>query len=136
LPRQTTYVVKQGRVIRIGEDFGDKGVHSLCVADLKGNGQPYLVYSFTFGSGDTQTHIGALNCLAKDPTEIRADKALVLDPAHEWKVRNLDKKTVRVEGGGVSFGNLELVEKDGKAMLKILLPDDLPEMIKKKVSPR
>jgi hypothetical protein len=133
LPRQSTYVIKQGKAIPIGMDFGGDGVNSLCVADLKGDGQPFLVFSYAWGSGIHRSQIGALDCLAKEPKVITAAQSLVLDFTHDWSVRALDKKTVRVEGGGVSFGNLELMEKDGKATLRLQLPDDLPAKIRKNV---
>ena len=133
LPRQSAYVIKQGKAISIGRDFGGEGVNSLCVADLKGDGQPYLVFSYAWGSGEHRAMVGALDCRAKDPKEITATQAIYDDSKHDWSVRAIDTKTVRVEGGGVSFGVLELTEKNGKATLSLRLPDDLPANIRKNV---
>ena len=100
---------------------------------VKDNGKPHLVFSYSWGSGIHRSQVGALDPFAKEPKAIAAAQSLVLDFVHDWSVRAIDEKTVRVEGGGVSFGDLDLTEKDGVRKLNIRLPADLPEAVKKNI---
>lgn len=132
-PNRSTVVIKNGRPTVIGQDFGGSGVTSLCVADLKRDGQPYLVYSYEWGSGIHRSQVGALNVLANDPTELTAVQALFNDPKHDWNVRAVDDKTVQVERGEVIFGKLVLTEDDNKTVLRISLSPDLKDSIRKNI---
>ena len=131
LPTNAAFAIKDRKAIPIGQDFGGQGVNSICAAEL--NGKPHLVFSYSWGSGIHRSQVGALDPFAKEPTAIAAAQSLVLDFVHDWNVRAIDEKTVRVEGGGVSFGDLELTEKDGVRKLNIRLPADLPEAVKKNI---
>ncbi len=51
-PRQYQgFVIRGSRVERIGVAVGGFGLVSFCVADISGDGQPDLAYSFSWGSG-------------------------------------------------------------------------------------
>ena len=104
---------------------------ALPTADL--NGKPHLVFSYSWGSGVHRSQVGALDPFAKEPKAITAAQSLVLDFQHDWTVRAIDEKIVRVEGGGLSFGDLELTEKDGVRKLNIRVAADLPENVRKNI---
>jgi serine/threonine protein kinase len=132
--RRDTFVVKQGKLYPLLKDkHGRLKVLSLCVADLRRDGRPLLVYTFSFGSGVHRSQVAVYDCLAREPIESIAAPSLVLDPAHDWTVKQVDAHTVQVEGGKVLFGNLELRDRDGKATLILRLPDDLPPAVRNRI---
>jgi hypothetical protein len=123
-----TFVIRRGRVIPIGRAFGGPGVTSLCVADLKRDGRPWLFYSFAWGSGVHRSQVGALDCLAAEPKEV------IATPANfsfaDFFVGCPDDRTVRVTAGGRTVGQLELTDKGGKTQATIRLEKDLPKEIR------
>src|SRR5262249_14866977 len=106
---------------------------SLCVADLRGDRKPLLVYSYTWGANGERSQVAVLDLFAKEPAPVVAAQTLWLDPTHAWTVKSPDGKAVRVEGDDVVFGELVYEEKDGKATLRIKIRDDVPPTIKKNV---
>jgi len=45
------FIIRDRQVFPLGEGFGGSGVMSMCVADLYGDGQPKLIFSYSWGSG-------------------------------------------------------------------------------------
>lgn len=131
LPSTPTFVVKRDQAVPIGIDFGGDGVTAICAADLRGDGKPLLAFSYSWGSGIHRSQLGALDWNGKTPKEFGVSQSLFL-PA-DWHVRAVDAKTVRVEGAGHTFGELELVEKNGISEMRLRLRDDLPANIRKAI---
>src|SRR5262249_19602187 len=108
-------------------------LRSFCVADLRGDGKPLLVYSYTWDLGASRAEVAVLDIFAKEPAPVVAAQWLWPDPDHSWDVKTADGKSVRVEGGGVTFGDLLYQEKDGKASLRIKFRDGLPAGVKRQL---
>jgi uncharacterized protein (TIGR03067 family) len=133
VPLTDTFVIRNKVAIPLHRDLAGYRFVSYCVADLRGDGKPLLAYSYSWGSGDLRSEVAVLDVRAKEPKPLVAPQRLVLDPTHEWHVKTVDERTVRVEGGSVHFGNLELREQGGKPVLRLKLRDDLPEALRQKV---
>src|SRR5262249_41362835 len=93
-----------------------------------------LAYSFNWGSGTHRSQVAVLDCLAKEPREVVAPQSLFMDFDHDWTVTSVDKHGVRVEGGKVVFGELELRERDGLTTLRVRLRPDLAEALRRNVA--
>jgi RNA polymerase sigma factor (sigma-70 family) len=133
VPFMDTFVIRNQVVTPIHPGLPGFRFTSYCVADLRGDGKPLLVYSYSWGSGDLRAEVAALDVRSKEPKPVVTPQKLVLDPTHDWQVKTVDERSVRVEGGSVHFGDLEYQEKDGKPALRLKLRDDLPEALRKKV---
>ena len=57
---RATVLVRKGEVVTLGVSFGGLGVESLCVADLDGDKQPELLFTYGWGSGMHRTELGIL----------------------------------------------------------------------------
>jgi hypothetical protein len=124
LRQNETFVVRAGRVHRIGKAFGGEGVTSLCVADLDRDGRPELVYAFAWGSGVPRAEVGRLNCLADRPREQVATPAYFF--AGPLDVERADEHTVHVRAGQLVVGRLAAEGKGERASLLIRLDAGLP----------
>ena len=129
------YVVRNGQVFPLGEGLGGSGVMSMCVADLNGDGQPKLVFSYSWGSG---VHRSLVAVWTGGTTWTDA-KPVLSD--YDFFLEKTDDNHVGVAYGYFSskgefkrqgeFGKLQL--SGGKAGLdfKIILNQELPEEVVK-----
>jgi RNA polymerase sigma factor (sigma-70 family) len=133
VPITSVFVVRNKTVIPVtGGQPGFRFV-SACVGEVAGGGgRPVLAFSHTWGSGELRGEVGILDVRAKEPKALIAPQKLFHDVTHEWHVR-VSGKMVRVEGGRVDFGGLEIFEKDGAPALRLKIADDLPEERRKNI---
>jgi RNA polymerase sigma factor (sigma-70 family) len=128
------FAIRNKKVVPLHRGLSGFQLISTCVADLRGNGKPLLVYSYSWGSGDWRAEVAALDLLqAKEPQPIVAPQKLVLDPTHAWHVKPVGDRAVRIQGGKVDFGVVEFQDKTGQPTLRLKLRDDIPEAVGKKV---
>lgn len=128
-PTGSTFVLCKGSWHKIGMEFGGDGVTSVAVADLRGDKKPLLVYSFAWGSGLHRSQVGVFDPWADKPVAVVSQQAIVNDVQHDWQVEATDKG-VRVVGGGVNFGELQVETRDGQLAVSIRLRDDLPNNVR------
>jgi hypothetical protein len=131
---QDTFVLKKGKAYRIGRSYGGGGVSSLCVADLRRDGRPLLVYAYRCGMSLPTVGVGVCDCLAPKPVEIAWGPAMVRGWDNDWTVASVDERTVRVSMGKRVLGDLVLEDKDGKASTRLRLCDDVPVEIRRQIS--
>jgi RNA polymerase sigma factor (sigma-70 family) len=134
VPMPDVFAIRNKAAVPLHNGLPGFRLRSFCAADLRGDRKPLLVFSYSWGSGAWRAQVAALDLFAKEPKPVVAPQALWNDPAHDWEVKPADGKAVRVEGGGVNFGELTFGEKDGKPTLRLKLSDDLPERIRKKIT--
>lgn len=135
----STYLIRGGRVHRLGTGFGGHGVMSFVVAELAG-GRPWLVYTYSWGSGRHRSKVAALDLLQAGSPELTAELAL-LDG--DWFVRAAGTAVVLETGQygsepnrwtkGVEVGRVEF-DLAANAMLVVRLRDDLPAAVREKLA--
>jgi hypothetical protein len=130
---QDSFVIKKGKACRIGHSYGSDGVSSLCVADLRHDGRPLLVYTYRCGMSLPTEGVSVCDCLAAGPAEIAWGPSTIRGGGH-WAVTSVDDRTVRVTAGKIVLGDLVLQDKDGKASMRIRFRDDVPAEIRRHIS--
>ena len=88
-----TFLLRGGRVTRLGVGCGGFGVGSMCVTDFDADKQPELVFAYSFGSGIHRTCLGLLR------THGAAEKAYELGLClwhGDYLLRKVNDRTVKV----------------------------------------
>ena len=124
------YVTQNRQVHPLGEGFGGSGVMSMCVADLNGPGQPGLVFSYSWGSGE---HRSIVAIWTGGATWTDAKPALL---EHDLWLERTDDQHIHVAYGKFSsthgfkregeFGTLQLAGDTTSQHLEIVLDPHLP----------
>ena len=127
-----TFVVAPGRVVRIGVGFGGRGVRSLCVAELNGDGRSKLVYSFSWGSGTHRSQVGVYDLKAKEPRQLIAGESYFSGVDDDLMVERQKDGTVAVKAAKRQVGVVGLEGKDDKTRAIIVIDVGLPDEIKKR----
>jgi len=125
LENETFLVLGDGPVMRLGEAEGGQGVSSLALSDLDGDGQSELYFSYSFGSGIHQSHLGvyapAYNNLGvyKAQAYYLGDLSLFSDEPGQVGVRAVeaDPETLTIKYLD-TLGTLSLELIDGQVQLK------------------
>jgi hypothetical protein len=134
---ETFLVTYDGKVIQLGTAAGGQGVSSMELSDLDQDGQAELYFTYSFGSGIHQTHLGVYSP-AYDPEKIYESNTyylgnlmLFLDQQNQVFVRSVERDP---ETNAVDFqetlGQLVLEKIGLDPVLKLELVDDLPVEIK------
>jgi hypothetical protein len=132
-----SFLVKGESVLRLGEATGGRGLTSLEISDLDGDGTAELLFTYAFGSGLHQSRIG-MYAPAYDPgrtyeagTGYFGDLGLVKEGRSTVKVR-----VVESDETGLTLRYLDLVgslaiEVHGdQAELVLHLAEDLPDHVR------
>jgi hypothetical protein len=140
LENETFLIRYDGLVVRLGVSDGGQGVSSLALSDLDGDGTSELYYSYSFGSGIHQSHLGVY-APAYDTQGIfeadayyLGDLALFSDEPGQVGVRvveaNPETLTIKYLD---TLGTLDLEQVDGQVQLKFNqvegLSGDVQELI-------
>ena len=88
-----TYLIKDKEVVPLGTGFGGVGLTSMCVTDLDQNGNPELVYTYSFGSGIHRSQVALYSADLPEPHSLEARIAYRDD---DWTLERHDDRTVFV----------------------------------------
>jgi hypothetical protein len=133
-------ITHNGKVVQLGTAVGGQGISSMELSDLDQDGQAELYFTYSFGSGTHQTHLGvyspayAPEKIYEANTYYLGDLMLFSDQQHQVGVRIVehDPGTNTVHFQEI-LGQL-ILEKNGlDPVLKLEFVDDLPEEIKKSI---
>jgi hypothetical protein len=134
---ETFLVTYHGKAIQIGAAIGGQGVSSMELSDLDQDGQAELYFTYSFGSGIHQTHLGvyapayAPEKIYEANTYYLGDLMLFSDQQNQVGVRIVERDP---ETNKVNFqetlGQLTLEKIGLNPVLKLELIDGLPEEIK------
>jgi len=131
------FIIRDGRAFLLGTSFGGSGVMSMCVADLNGDGQPKLIFSYSWGSGVHRSLVALWMGGASwvDAKPVLADYDLL--------VERIDDQQVEVAYGEFSpdghfrrdgnFGTLRLSGQAAKPVLEIVLNPHLDAKIQNRI---
>ena len=133
---ETFLVTYHGKVIQMGTAVGGQGVSSMALSDLDQDGRSELYFTYNFGSGIHQSHLGVY-APAYDPEKIYAaetyylgDSMLFSNQQNQVGVRVVERDP---EANTVSpqetLGQLSLEKVGLDPVLKIELVEGLPEEI-------
>jgi len=134
---ETFLITHNGIVLQLGTAVGGRGVTSLALGDTDADGQSELYYTYSFGSGLYQSHIGAY-APAYDPQKTYTaelyylgDLMLFSEEPGQVSLRAVEGdpelKTIRYQE---TLGQLSL-EKDGlEPELKVNLEDGLSQDVR------
>jgi hypothetical protein len=134
---ETFLISHSGVVIPMGTAVGGQGVSSMALSDLDQDGQAELYFTYSFGSGIHQTHLGVY-APAYDPEKIYAaetyylgDLILFSDQQNQVGVRVVepDPETKTANHQDL-LGQLQLEKVDFNLILKLELIENLPEEIR------
>jgi hypothetical protein len=125
-----TYLIKNKEIVPLGTGVGGMGLTSMCVADLDQDGNPELVYTYSWGSGIHQCRVAMYSADLPAPYSLEA--RIVYD-GNDWTVEKQDDQTVFVEidrvrrgEDSLRIGQLVLERQGDQVALDIRLYDDLP----------
>ena len=133
---ETFIITYNGIVLPMGTAIGGKGVSSMALSDLDQDGQSELYFTYSFGSGIHQSHLGVY-APAYDPQKIYAaetyflgDLMLFSEHKNQISVRVVEgePETTTIEYRE-TLGQLKLEKVGLGPVLKIDLLEDLPEEI-------
>ena len=139
--RSEYYLIKDRKFIKTGESFGGFGIMSMCVSDLGRDGQPELLYTYSFGSGIHRSRVALYTIHNGTPRIIEWDSAY---SQGDLFLKKIDDQDVIVEIGEydyqkesytpvVLFGKIFLEYVNGEAKLSVGLDKQLPEKERKKI---
>jgi hypothetical protein len=129
-------ITDNGIVLQMGSAVGGRGVSSMVLADLDGDRQSELYFTYSFGSGIHQSHISTY-APAYDPqktyaaeTAYQGDLKLVSDDGDRVVVRVVEgdpeAESLRILD---TLGQLSLEKSGLEPELKLRLAEGLPEQV-------
>jgi hypothetical protein len=130
-----TYLIKNKETVPLGTGFAGMGLAgmeltSMCVADLDQDGNPELVYTYSWGSGIHQCRVALYSANLPAPYSLEAG---ITYGGYEWTVEKQDDQTVFIEidhvrrgEDSLRIGQLVLERQGDQVTLDIRLYDDLP----------
>lgn len=125
-----TYLIKNKETVPLGTGVGGMGLTSMCVADLDQDGNPELVYTYSWGSGIHRCQVAIYSANLPAPYSLDARIAY---GGNDWMVEKQDDQTVfmKIEPdqqgeGSLRIGQLVLERQGDQVALDIRLYDDLP----------
>jgi hypothetical protein len=126
-----TFLVKRGQVTPLGIGFGGMGVTTLAVTDLDRDGQPELLYTYSFGSGIHQSRLGMYAPTLAGDSILEASTSLTFG---DLGLEKVDDYQVNVSGeldgtGSRRIGQAVLQGQGGRERLALVLDKDLPQEI-------
>lgn len=135
-----TFLIKENRVIKLGEAFGGQGLTSLEITDLDGDGEAELLYAYSFGSGIHQSRLGMF-APAYDPGRTfeagfgyRGDLALKKENTDQIAVRVIELEPSQLLIRYLDLlGYLAIEVKNGVPELVLELAPDLPAEVQEKI---
>ena len=126
----STYLIKNERIVPLGTGIGGMGLTSMCVTDLDRNGNPELVYTYSWGSGIHRSQVAIYS--TELPTSYTLD-ANISYRDDDWKIEKQDDQTVflkiNIDQQGESslrLGQLVMEHQGDQVTLDIQLNDNLP----------
>jgi hypothetical protein len=126
-----SFLIRDGRVEPMGIAFGGYGVDALAVTDLDGNGQPELLFTYSWGSGLHRAHLAVYSPALPKNGMLAADLALMNG---DLSLAKQDDRRVAVLGGlfnqkPVQIGYAQLGGENGQPALTLRLDPNLPAAI-------
>lgn len=128
-----TFLIRNRQVLPMGTGFGGMGVTSMIVTDLDQDGQPELLYAYSFGSGIHQSHLGLYSPALTGNSTIEANTRYVDGDLLLVKV---DDQRVNIKAAGadplveaLTIGHPALVSEGGQARLFLQLNANLPSEV-------
>jgi hypothetical protein len=126
-----TFLVTGSQVTPLGIGFGGMGVTSLAVTDLDRNGQPELLYAYSFGSGIHQSRLGTYAPTLPGRGILEAGASFLNG---DLKLVKVDDYQVEVRGelfgaGSIRIGVAALQGKGDAKTLVLVLDQGLPPNI-------
>jgi len=135
-----TYAVADGQVDRLGIAFGGHGVTSTEIADLNQDGEPELLYTYSWGSGLHRSHVAVY--MPRHPDERTIDADLVYLNG-DMLLEKVDDQTVFVKAGygygddfvvAATLGPLRLEDQGGQVALVVDLEEELPPEVMRQIT--
>ena len=129
-----TYLARDGRIKALGTGFGGFGLTDMCVADLDDDGNPELIYTYSWGSGIHRAHLAAYFAEGAASRTIEANVVYLHGDMLLEKVddHTLFVKTAEYDPGQQSFvalfslGQVTLERRQDRLQLALALASDLP----------
>jgi hypothetical protein len=122
-----SFVLREGKVLPIGQAFGGDGVTTVLVADLGAEKRPLLIYTFAWGSGVHRSEVAALDLTAGEPKELRLDP--VNFSMQDYVLHKADNGAVEVLIGKTLVGHVTAVKDNGEFQPMIKLVEALPDEV-------
>jgi hypothetical protein len=140
LENETFLITHPSSVLRLGAATGGRGVSSLALSDLDGDGTSELYYSYSFGSGIQQSRLGvyapahAAGKVYEAEATFLSDLGLFSDQPGQVGVRAVegDPETMTISYLD-TLGYLGLGRADGELQLVFNQVDDLSEDLQDKI---
>ena len=133
---ETFLVTYNGKVIQMGTAVGGQGVSSMILSDLDQDGQSELYFTYSFGSGIHQTHLGVyapaydLKKSYEVETYYLGDLMVFSEKKNHVGVRVVERDPeTNVADFQETLGQLRLEKVGLSPVLKLELIEDLPEEI-------
>jgi len=126
-----TFLVKRGQVTPLGTGFGGMGVTTMAVTDLDRDGQPELLYTYSFGSGIHPSRLGMYAPTFPGDGMLEARPSLIFGDLLLEKI-NDNQVLVKAEmtsPDSVPIGQAALQGQGGAKTLVLVLDKDLPQDI-------
>ena len=133
-----TFLVTGSQVTPLGIGFGGMGVTSLAVTDLDRDGQPELLYTYSFGSGLHQSRIGMYAPVLPGNGNLEAGTSLLNGDLLLAKVSD-SQVVVKAEmftPGSLRIGVAALQGQGDARTLTIVLDQGLPQTILDNLTPK
>jgi len=125
-----TYLIKNKETVPLGTGGGGMGLTSMCVADLDQDGNPELLYTYSWGSGIHQCRVALYSANLPAPYSLEAG---ITYGGYYWTVEKQDDQTVFIEidryqqgEDSLRIGQLVLERQGDQVALDIRFYDDLP----------
>jgi hypothetical protein len=125
-----TYLIKNKETVPLGTGFGGMGLTSMCVTDLDQDGNPELVYTYSWGSGIHRCLVALYSANLPAPYSL---EARIIYGGNDWTVEKQDDQTVFIEidrdqqgEDSLRIGQLVLERQGDQVALDIRLYNDLP----------
>ncbi len=125
-----TYLIKNKEIAPLGTGFGGVGLTSMCVTDLDQNGNPELIYTYSFGSGIHRSQVALYSADLPEPYSLEAKIAYRDD---DWILEKRDDQTVFVTIAGdkpgkdrMRLGQVVLEGQGDQVAFDLRLDENLP----------
>ncbi len=134
--RSDTFLIRNGQVQQMGMASGGNGLTALAVADLDADGQPELLYTFSFGSQPERSVLALYSPDLPGEGVLTAGQSWLHGELH---LKKIDDQQVIVEGavtgqGSVPLGQATLAQQSGRPELGIQLEKDLSSTLRSNLS--
>ena len=134
------FLINEGRVLRLGNAVGGRGVTSMLLSDMDQDGVDELVFTFSFDSGTYQSRIGMYapgynkNQIFEAAIAYLGDLGLTIqeDGVVDVRIVEADEENLRLKYLD-TLGNLKMDVQEDSLFVTLKLDDNLSDEIKSKL---